>query len=381
MKTTALVRRQRFVLGVHPSSSSPDPPRVLRCHEQCQKKTSVRARRCARAKRLHSSRQVSRTCGASASGTNGMISSAPWTVLCEPVHEILIEADALALRGSLEIVVKAVCGRRSRKRDASPCSLGTGTERPSSSAAAIQARIASRNISPLRPSSLSLSDAAGELLNHADIAAMRVRRDAQRVWQIEILLHRARRLCLTRPSPSSPSSGCSRSTDFGLPSSFPRGRSRRCGRPVSASFVAAPLLSENGRRCRPNKDCLTAVLATAVAPCAIMHRRIINYEAANSYPSTSAVSRSWRALSMRWERSGRPRVLARDNRSHCGLGSRQPAPRHGAACAHPVMAWPWSSCTAGIFRHAAKHPPATIAEESEAFEQGVADEVMHGAGG
>ena len=36
--------------------------------------------------------------------------------------------------------------------------------------------------------------------------------------------------------------------------------------------------------------------------------------------------------------------------------------------------------TAGIFRDAAKRPPATIAAETAAFEQAVADEVMHGAG-
>jgi hypothetical protein len=37
--------------------------------------------------------------------------------------------------------------------------------------------------------------------------------------------------------------------------------------------------------------------------------------------------------------------------------------------------------TAGIFRDAAKRPPPTIAEETDAFEQAVADEVVHGAGG
>jgi len=37
--------------------------------------------------------------------------------------------------------------------------------------------------------------------------------------------------------------------------------------------------------------------------------------------------------------------------------------------------------TAGIFRDAAKRPPPTIVEETDAFEQAVADEVVHGAGG
>lgn len=46
------------------------------------------------------------------------------------------------------------------------------------------------------------------------------------------------------------------------------------------------------------------------------------------------------------------------------------------AAAHAIV-----ERTAGLFRLAAKQPPATSAEETAAFEQGVADEVMRGTGG
>jgi len=80
------------------------------------------------------------------------------------------------------------------------------------------------------------------------------------------------------------------------------------------------------------------------------------------------------------ERTGRARVLARNNRPIAVLvpttsvrrsRSLRP-PRDGLAVVER---------TAGIFRDAAKRPSATIAEETDAFEQAVADEVVHGAGG
>jgi antitoxin (DNA-binding transcriptional repressor) of toxin-antitoxin stability system len=80
------------------------------------------------------------------------------------------------------------------------------------------------------------------------------------------------------------------------------------------------------------------------------------------------------------ERTGRARVLARNNRPIAVLvpttsvrrsRSLRP-PRDGLAVVER---------TAGIFRDAAKRPPPTIAEETDAFEQAVADEVVHGAGG
>ncbi len=75
------------------------------------------------------------------------------------------------------------------------------------------------------------------------------------------------------------------------------------------------------------------------------------------------------------QRTGRPCVLARENVTVAILTpirptrlSRRPRARHD-----PLSA---VERTAGIFRSAAKSPPASVAEEEAAFEQAVADEVM-----
>ena len=76
-----------------------------------------------------------------------------------------------------------------------------------------------------------------------------------------------------------------------------------------------------------------------------------------------------------------PRVLRRANEDIAVLAplpSPQPtahrSPRSTAAALAIVER------TAGIFRTAAKEPPATITEETAAFEQGVADEVLRATG-
>src|SRR4051794_19226948 len=80
------------------------------------------------------------------------------------------------------------------------------------------------------------------------------------------------------------------------------------------------------------------------------------------------------------ERTGRPRVLARNNRPIAMLVPTAPA-KSASRLRPPRDVLAVVGRPAGMFRHAAKHPPATIADEKAAFERGVADEVMHGTGG
>jgi len=80
--------------------------------------------------------------------------------------------------------------------------------------------------------------------------------------------------------------------------------------------------------------------------------------------------------------SRRRRVLRRDGENIAVLAplpvlrrrAAAPGPR-GVAAALAVV-----ERTAGIFHDNARRPPPTIAEETAAFEQGVADEVVHGPG-
>jgi hypothetical protein len=75
------------------------------------------------------------------------------------------------------------------------------------------------------------------------------------------------------------------------------------------------------------------------------------------------------------QRTGQPRVLSRNNSAVAILlpatrvSNRRPlrAPRDPIGVVER---------TAGIFRAAAKTPPATLAAEKAAFEEGVAEEVM-----
>lgn len=76
-----------------------------------------------------------------------------------------------------------------------------------------------------------------------------------------------------------------------------------------------------------------------------------------------------------------PRVLRRANEDIAVLA---PLPSPQRSLSRPprstAAALAVVERTAGIFRAAAKQPPATIAEETAAFERGVADEVMRSSG-
>jgi len=75
------------------------------------------------------------------------------------------------------------------------------------------------------------------------------------------------------------------------------------------------------------------------------------------------------------QRTGRPRVLSRENVMVAVLSPAAPirSPRRSRVPRDPLRA---VERTAGIFRAAVKTAPATPAEEKAAFEQAVADEVM-----
>lgn len=75
------------------------------------------------------------------------------------------------------------------------------------------------------------------------------------------------------------------------------------------------------------------------------------------------------------QRTGRPCVLSRENVTVALLSPAKPVhrSRRSRAARDPLSV---VERTAGIFHAAAKHPPATPAEEKAAFEQAVADEVM-----
>jgi hypothetical protein len=79
-------------------------------------------------------------------------------------------------------------------------------------------------------------------------------------------------------------------------------------------------------------------------------------------------------------RTGRPLVLARNNLPIAVLMPTTGISR-GRSLRTPHDGLAVVERTAGIFHDAAKRPPATITEETDAFEQAVADEVVHGAGG
>ena len=78
--------------------------------------------------------------------------------------------------------------------------------------------------------------------------------------------------------------------------------------------------------------------------------------------------------------SRRPRMLRRDGENIAVLAP-LPMIRHrtvSSSSQRTAAALAAVERTAGIFRDAARRPPATVAEETAAFEQGVADEVVHG---
>ncbi len=80
--------------------------------------------------------------------------------------------------------------------------------------------------------------------------------------------------------------------------------------------------------------------------------------------------------------SGRRRVLRRNGEEIAVLAP-LPAGRRRAGGRKPdrtAAALAVVERTAGMFRDAARTPPATIAEETTAFEQGVADEAGQGSG-
>lgn len=78
--------------------------------------------------------------------------------------------------------------------------------------------------------------------------------------------------------------------------------------------------------------------------------------------------------------SQRPRILRRAGEDVAVLAPlpASPIPRVTRTHRKTASALAVVERTAGLFRDAAKCPPATAAEETAAFEQGVADEVMRG---